>query len=158
MPGYVWCKCSVCSRHPAGSTRQISITAQRHTEQDEQRSQAQSSNAGPSQAVITGAGSLSDVSDIRIPTLGADAQIRVQNHSPISEHGGMQFESEPDDFDDNYDEGLVDDESDFDAEPRLDDQHPCTPDDLSSGEEDNDLGEGITADGDDIIDEQLFIP
>ena len=158
MPGYVWCKCSVCSRRPAGGTRQIAITAQRHTEQDEQRSQAQSSNAGPSQAVITGAGSLSDVFDICIPTLGADAQIRVQNHSPISEHGGMQFESEPDDFDDNYDEGLVDDESDFDAEPRLDDQHPCTPDDLSSGEEDNDLGEGIMADGDDIIDEQLFIP
>ena len=158
MPGYVWCKCSVCSQRPAGGKRQIAITSQRHTEKDEQRSQAQSSNSGPSQVVITGAGSLSDVSDIHILTLGADAQIQVQNHSPIPEHGGMQFESEPDDFDNDYDEGLVDDESDFDAEPWLDDQHPCTPDDLSSGEEDNDLGEGITADGEDIIDEQLFIP
>ena len=91
MPGYVWCKCSVCSQCPASGMRQIAITAQRHTEQDEQRFQAQSSNAGLSQAVITGAGSLSDVSDIRIPTLGADAQIWVQNHSPIPEHGGMQF-------------------------------------------------------------------
>lgn len=70
----------------------------------------------------------------------------------------MQFKSEPDDFDDDYDEGLVDNESDFDAEPWLDDQRPCTPDNLSSGKEDNDLGEGIMADGDDIIDEQLFIP
>ena len=41
--------------------------------------------------VITGAGSLSDVSDIYILTLGADAQIQVQNHSPIPEHRGMQF-------------------------------------------------------------------
>ena len=91
MPGYVWCKCSVCSQCPAGSMRQIAITAQRHTEKDEQRSQAWSSNAGPSQVVITGAGSLSDVSDICIPTLGADTQIWAQNHSPIPEHGGMQF-------------------------------------------------------------------
>ena len=32
MPGYVWCKCSVCSQRPAGGMRQIAITAQRHTE------------------------------------------------------------------------------------------------------------------------------
>ena len=88
----------------------------------------------------------------------ADTQIQLPNRSQNSEHGGVQFEPEPDNSD-NEDEGLLDDKSDFDAEPRLDDQRPCTPDDLSSSEEEDDLGEGSSmVGGDDLIDEQLFIP
>ena len=115
MPGYVWCDCSVCSQHSAGSTRQMAITAQRHREQEEQTSQAQISNTGLPQAFATPSGCIPDGPDTGISMLGANAQVQPPNPDQYSPQGGTQFESGPDDFDDEYDEGLVDDESDFDA-------------------------------------------
>lgn len=138
--------------------RQLAITAQRHREQDELRSQAQLNNTGPSQTGIRDSESISSRSDIRLSIPEADTRIGHPNRSQIPEHEGMQFEPELGNSDDEDDDDeLLDNESDFDAEPRVDDRRPCTPNDPSSGEED--FGEGSSMDGgDDLIDEQLFIP
>lgn len=138
--------------------RQLAITAQRHREQDELRSQAQLTNTGPSQTGIRDSESISSRSDIRLSIPEADTRIGHPNRSQIPEHEGMQFEPELGNSDDEDDDDeLLDNESDFDAEPRVDDRRPCTPNDPSSGEED--FGEGSSMDGgDDLIDEQLFIP
>ena len=132
--------------------RKIAKTAQRHREQDKLHSQAQSANEGPPNVVITCSGSISDDSHIHPLMSGANILILLLHNNQYSEQG-VQFEGDP------GNKSNSEDESDFDADPCLNDKCPSTPDDSGSGEEGDDLGdESSMVDGDDLVDEQLFIP
>ena len=75
-----------------------------------------------------------DSSHIRPSISGADTSwIQHSTDNQHSEHEATKFEDNPGNSDDEDDEKHPN-ESDFDAEPRINDQHPSTPDDSSGSE------------------------